>query len=143
MCRNDPGRCDEWDPVAGGNRAPLFPRTGLTAAPVPAGGETLLPQTCGTDRSVTDTPPYPEARVQWSRAHGRPARDVHGQLSGVPWWLQHDEAPMCPSCARPMAFTAPLEEGRDHRTALNFGGGGHGYAFACGPCEEGSFLWQC
>ena len=25
MCQNDPGMCEEWDPVAGGNRALLLP----------------------------------------------------------------------------------------------------------------------
>ncbi|MFB7113316.1 hypothetical protein [Streptomyces sp. NPDC056190] len=70
-------------------------------------------------------------------------RDVLGQLGGVPSWLQHDETPACPSRAQPMSFMAQLEEGRDHRTAMNFGGGGCGYVFVCASCEEGSFLWQC
>ncbi|MET8766830.1 DUF1963 domain-containing protein [Streptomyces sp. NPDC004658] len=143
MCQNDPGLCDEWDPVAGGNRALLFARTGLTAAPVPAEGETLLPETCGIDCTTADTAPYPEVRSRWSQAQGRPLRDVLGQLGGAPSWLQHDETPACPSCAEPMSFMAQLEEGRDHQTAMNFGGGGCGYAFACQPCEQGSFLWQC
>ncbi|MET9774232.1 DUF1963 domain-containing protein [Streptomyces sp. NPDC006367] len=143
MCQNDPGLCDEWDPAEGGNRALLFPRAGLVPAPVPAEGETLLPETCGIDRTTLDAVPYSEAREDWAQAHGRPLRDVLGQLGGVPSWLQHDETPECPSCARPMAFTAQLEEGRDHRTAMNFGGGGCGYAFACAPCGEGAFLWQC
>ena len=62
---------------------------------------------------------------------------------GVPSWLQHDETPTCPPCAQPMSFMAQLEEGRDYRTAMNFGGDGCGYAFACAPCKEGPFLWQC
>ncbi|MFD5970621.1 hypothetical protein ACFWGR_31085 [Streptomyces sp. NPDC060311] len=143
MCQNDPGLCDEWDPVAGGNRALLFPRAGLTPAPVPTGDETLLAETCGIDCTARDAAPYDEARGKWSQAHGRPLRDVLGQLGGTPSWVQHDETPACPSCARPMSFVAQLEEGRDDRTAMNFGGGGCGYAFACAPCEEGSFLWQC
>jgi hypothetical protein len=143
MCQNDPGLCDEWDPVAGGNRALLFPRAGLTPAPVPAEGETLLSETCGIDCTAIDAVPYHAARGNWSQAYGRPLRDVLGQLGGVPSWLQHDETPACPSCAQPMSFMAQLEEGRDHRTAMNFGGGGCGYAFACASCREGSFLWQC
>lgn len=142
MCQNDPGLCDEWDPVEGGNRALLFPRTGLMPAPVPTEGETLLSETSGIDRTEVDAVPYDEARDNWSQSHGRPLRDVLGQLGGVPSWLQQDETPACPSCARPMGFMAQFEEGRDHRTAMNFGGGGCGYAFACTPCKEGSFLWQ-
>lgn len=42
-----------------------------------------------------------------------------------------------------MSFMAQSEEGRDHRTEMNFGGGGCGYTSACAPCKEGSFLWQC
>ncbi|MFD9004060.1 DUF1963 domain-containing protein [Streptomyces sp. NPDC059582] len=142
MCQNDPGLCDEWDPSAGGNLALLFPRAGLTAAPVPTEGETLLPETCGIDRTAIDMASYHEARSHWAQAHGRPLEDVLGRLGGVPSWLQHDETPACPTCTQPMSFVAQLEEGRDHRTAINFGGGGCGYAFACAPCGEGSFLWQ-
>ncbi len=143
MCQNDPGLCDEWDPGAGGNRALLFPGVGLTVAPVPAEGETLLPETCGIDCTVIDAAAYSEARILWAQAHGSPVRDVLGQLGGVPSWLQHDETPTCPACGQPMNFVAQLEEGRDHQTTMNFGGGGCGYAFACSPCGEGSFLWQC
>ncbi|MDX6328614.1 MAG: hypothetical protein QOI83_997, partial [Streptomycetaceae bacterium] len=25
VCQNDPGMCEDWDPVAGGNRALVFP----------------------------------------------------------------------------------------------------------------------
>jgi hypothetical protein len=49
MCQNDPGLCDEWDPVSGGNRALLFPDDGLSAAPVPAEGVTALSEVCGVD----------------------------------------------------------------------------------------------
>jgi len=40
MCQNDPGLCVEWDLIAGGNRGAVVPRAGLTAAPVPAEGQT-------------------------------------------------------------------------------------------------------
>ncbi|MEW1603326.1 DUF1963 domain-containing protein [Streptomyces sp. DH-12] len=142
MCQNDPGLCDEWDPVAGGNRALVFPRAGLAPAPVPEEGETLLPETCGVDRTAVDAVSYSEARDRWAQASGRPVRDVLGGLGGAPAWLQGDETPVCPSCARAMSFVAQFEEGRDEGTAMNFGGGGCGYAFACVPCAEGAFLWQ-
>ncbi|TKA10985.1 hypothetical protein FCI23_13535 [Actinacidiphila oryziradicis] len=58
-------------------------------------------------------------------------------------WVQGDETPSCPLCARPMGFVARVEEGHDHRTAANFGGGGCGYAFVCASCGQGAFRWQC
>jgi hypothetical protein len=42
-----------------------------------------------------------------------------------------------------MPFVAQLEEGPDRRTAMNFGDTGNGYAFACAPCGQALFLWQC
>ncbi|MGW0082548.1 hypothetical protein [Streptomyces sp. NPDC003393] len=143
MCQNDPGLCEEWDSLAGGNRAFLFPRSGLAAVVVPTDGVTVAPETCGIDCAVVAEDDYHTARSHWSEAHGRPVRDVLGQLAGTPSWLQADETPACPSCGRAMGFVAQLEEGHDHRTSMNFGGGGRGYAFACTPCGKGSFLWQC
>ncbi|MFB7287676.1 hypothetical protein [Actinacidiphila glaucinigra] len=127
LCQNDPGMCEDWDPAAGGNRAYLF--TGaLTPAAVPAEGETLL-------GAVTELRPVPGGAAAAQRTLGR--------LGGEPDWLQSDETPHCPSCAAPMAFAAQLEEGADHATSANFGGGGRGYVFACRPCGESAFLWQC
>lgn len=72
-----------------------------------------------------------------------PMGDVLGQLGGQPAWLQNDETPACPTCARQMRLVVQLEEGRDHATAMNFGGRGEAYAFACEPCAQAVFLWQC
>ena len=58
-------------------------------------------------------------------------RDVLGQLYGEPSWIQGDETPECDCCNKPMRFVAQLEEGPDHRTAMNFGGGGVAYLFDC------------
>jgi uncharacterized protein with PIN domain len=41
-----------------------------------------------------------------------------------------------------MPLIVQLEEGPDHSTAMNFGGG-DAYAFACAPCGRAKFLWQC
>ncbi|MCZ0981704.1 hypothetical protein O1L60_29965 [Streptomyces diastatochromogenes] len=106
-------------------RVPLpgFPLTGRRPAPRrdrPRRG----------DRS----PPHPE--------HTPTRRPVLGRLGGAPDWLQDDETPLCPVCARHMAFTAQLEEGHDYATAANFGGGGLGYVFSCQHCGEAAFLWQ-
>ncbi|MEU8539416.1 hypothetical protein AB0C52_05345 [Streptomyces sp. NPDC048717] len=155
-CRNDPGMCEDWDPYAGGNRALLFARDGLAPLPVPeaaggADGEGAF--TLGAVRTVAlERVPgadYDQARAAWTgdeeegngEGAGKPA--VLGQLGGNPAWIQGDETPTCPACARPMPLAVQLEEGPDHRTSMNFGGGGCGYAFACEPCGQALFLWQC
>lgn len=126
-CQNDPGMCDDWEATSGGNRAFLF--TGdLVPAAVPEEGETLLGATTAL------RPVAPDASAEESAL---------GRLGGEPEWLQNDETPTCPRCAAPMAFTASLEEGRDHATAANFGGAGRAYVFTCRPCTEAAFLWQC
>ncbi|GAA3916220.1 hypothetical protein Aau02nite_27640 [Amorphoplanes auranticolor] len=35
-----------------------------------------------------------------------------------------------------------LEEGHNHRTAANFGGGGCAYGYRCRQCNTAAFLWQ-
>jgi uncharacterized protein YwqG len=142
MCQNDPGLCEEWDPAAGGNKALLFQSNHLAPALVPPGDDTLLPEACGISLKTVEGTSYYEASNSWSQAEDRPLSDVLGQLGGEPDWLQNDETPACPSCAAPMCFVAQLDEGHDHTTAINFGGG-YGYAFACEPCGHTSFLWQC
>ncbi|MEV7509706.1 hypothetical protein AB0O57_17320 [Streptomyces sp. NPDC091201] len=69
-------------------------------------------------------------------------RAVLGVLGGEPDWLQYDETPGCPGCARPMEFAAGLEEGPDPVTSMNFGSG-RGYAHVCRGCGRAAFLWQC
>lgn len=135
FCQNDPGMCDDWDATAGGNQAYLFPgestgeSTGqLRPATVPTEGETLL-------GAVTALRPHP--------ADAPTQEPILGRLGGAPDWLQNDETPVCPRCSTRMTFTAQLEEGHDHTTSANFGGGGIGYVFSCGPCAQAAFLWQC
>ncbi|MDB4873127.1 MAG: hypothetical protein JWL97_4131 [Gemmatimonadales bacterium] len=134
MCQNDPGLCGEWDPQSGGNRALLFSRDGLTAALVPAEGKTLFPESWKIGYVTVNEP------ADLAVLGGDP---VLGQLGGNPVWLQDDETPTCPSCAAPMGFVAQLEEGHGGNESMNFGGGGIGYAFACEPCAQGLFLFQC
>ncbi|WP_189554415.1 hypothetical protein [Streptomyces lavendofoliae] len=126
LCQNNPGLCDDWDATAGANRAFVFEGR-LSAATVPADGETLL-------GAVTALRPHP--------ADTPTAEPVLGRLGGEPDWLQGDETPGCPSCGAPMSFTAEFEEGADFATSANFGGGGLGYVFHCRPCSEAAFLWQ-
>jgi hypothetical protein len=142
MCQNDPGLCEEWDPIAGGNQALLFALPGLRAAVVPPGPATALGEVSAV-RCVMAAGDYEEARLGWAEREGRPGRDVLGQLGDQPSWVQHDETPACPGCGTPMSFAFQLEEGRDRHTAANFGGGGCGYGFTCHPCGTAAFLWQC
>ncbi|MDK1475791.1 hypothetical protein QNO07_20615 [Streptomyces sp. 549] len=142
MCQSDPGACEEWDPWAGGNRALLYGRDGLRPAEVPEGGPTLLAEVSGMDRTPVDAPTYSDASRQWADAPGRGLRDALGKVGGEPSWLQGDETPDCPGCSAPMEFAAQWEEGHDHKTAVNFGGGGCGYGFVCRACLRAVFLWQ-
>jgi hypothetical protein len=140
MCQNDPGLCDEWDPVSGGNQALLFPVAGLRPAVVPDGPGTTLGEVSAVEY-VTVEEDYSRARHAWAGREGRPVSDVLGQLGGRPWWLQHDETPSCSGCAAEMSFAVQLAEGHDYRTSMNFGGG-YGYGFTCGLCNAAAFLWQ-
>ncbi|MFJ2805955.1 DUF1963 domain-containing protein [Kitasatospora sp. NPDC087271] len=150
MCQNDPGMCEEWDPQAGGNRALIFPAAALQPIPVHTLDEDddQEPVPLGSVSAVTyETPSttadYGQACNEWASRPDRTPLDVLGQLGGQPAWLQNDETPACPTCARQMKLVVQLEEGRDHATAMNFGGRGEAYAFACEPCAQAVFLWQC
>jgi hypothetical protein len=127
FCQNDPGMCDDWSATSGANRAYVLAGE-LVPVTAPAAGEVLLD-------TVTGLKVEPESASAESRALGR--------LGGEPEWIQDDETPGCPSCSTPMTFLAELEEGHDWATKANFGGGGRGYVFSCGPCAEATFLWQC
>ncbi|KJS63329.1 hypothetical protein VM95_03810 [Streptomyces rubellomurinus] len=154
MCQNDPGMCEEWDPQAGGNRALLFPTAALQPIPVPTLDEDededddREPILLGAVSAIAYEEPstaadYGQACKDWASRPGRTQLDVLGQLGGRPAWLQNDETPACPACAGEMPLVVQLEEGRDHATAMNFGGRGEAYAFACEPCAQAVFLWQC
>lgn len=147
MCQNDPGMCDEWSPTAGGNRALLFPAEGLAPMPAPTpgeGGEEALCLGAVNAVNLVHSPEadYGSAREEWAGRTGNGLRNVLGRLGGRPDWLQGDETPGCPACTRPMDLAAQLEEGPDHSTAMNFGGG-TAFAFMCAPCVQAAFLWQC
>lgn len=140
MCQNSPGMCEEWDAVAGGNQALAFAAGGLVPASVPVGPATMLGEVSAV-QCVRVSEDYDWARQAWPGREGRPSRDVLGQLGGEPSWVQADETPACPQCAKPMSFVVQLEEGH-YRTAANFGGGGCGYGFACQACGTAAFCWQ-
>ena len=142
MCQNDPGLCEEWDATAGGNRAYVLGADAVYLSGPPGDGITLMEETSGVEFVEVDGEDYFAARELWSEQTGRRAVDVLGQLGGDPAWLQFDETPTCGGCTGPMTFVVQLEEGHDHRTSANFGGGGCGYGFRCGPCGTAAFLWQ-
>jgi hypothetical protein len=146
MCQNDPGMCDEWSPTAGGNKALLFPaaRVRPMLAPGADDSEDVLRLGAVNAVALVSLPAadYGSAREEWSSRGGNELGNVLGQLGGQADWLQNDETPGCPACTRPMDLVAQLEEGPDHATAMNFGGRGTAFAFACQPCVEAAFLWQ-
>ncbi len=145
MCQNDPGMCDDWSPTAGGNRALLLPATELRPMAGPDEGEGILHLDAVNAVNLVSlaASDYGSAREEWGSRSGNDLWSVLGQLGGQADWLQDDETPECPSCARPMDLVAQFEEGPVHATAMNFGGGGAAFAFACEPCVQASFLWQC
>lgn len=142
MCQNDPGSCDEWDANAGGNKVYKINPDKLEMINPPAEGITQLEEEWNSSIIEFDSEDYDEAREEWSQENNESRRKVLGQLFGEPTWLQSDDTPDCDTCGKPMRFVAQLEEGPNHDTAMNFGGGS-AYVFDC-KCEHSAkFLWQC
>jgi hypothetical protein len=143
MCENDPGMCDDWDAEGGGNAVVAVVADGLHLAAIPAEGEVERPR-YGARVEIMKADGYDKARGLWVEQNPeRRGREVLGQIGGTPGWLQADETPSCAGCDTPMTFVAQLEQGPDHRTEMNFGGGGCGYVFDC-DCARATpkFLWQ-
>ncbi|MGW5274572.1 hypothetical protein ACWEQP_18735 [Streptomyces sp. NPDC004044] len=145
MCQNDPGMCDEWSPTASGNRALLYPFDALQPMAAPGPNEDVLRLGAVNAVTLVSSPSadYFSAREEWGKCSGNGLENVLGQLGGEPDWLQGDETPTCSTCTQPMILVAQFEDGPDHSTAMNFGGCGTAFAFACGPCIQAAFLWQC
>ena len=142
MCQNDPGVCDEWEADGGGNCALQVGDVPLEVAALPADGNVSRGEAHGARSEIRTEGDYPAAREDWIAAGGD-ARAILGSLGGVPDWLQGDETPTCGHCSATMDFVAQLEEGPDHRTAMNFGGGGVAYVFRCGCAHKpAKLLWQ-
>lgn len=138
MCDNDPGMCDEWDAEGGGNKVIIVNHENLEFFS-PDDVELAIRKTeYGAKIVEANALDYDSARENWE-GNGR---EVLGQLYGEPVWLQADETPECDCCKQSMRFVAQLEEGPDHRTAMNFGGGGVAYLFDCKAGKTAKFLWQ-
>lgn len=105
----------------------------------PQDSEMALRQTeYGAKIVNADEEDYDTARENWEGNR----RLVLGQLYGEPSWIQGDETPKCDCCNKKMRFVAQLEEGPDHNTDMNFGGG-CGYLFDCKEGKTAKFLSQC
>ena len=143
MCQNDPGLCDEWDADAGGNAVIVVPAKSIGSVAPPEEGETIRPVRYSAAVVEIEGGSYDEARENWAASAGVNFRNVLGQIGGVPAWLQGEEVPFCDSCKAPMSFVAQLEEGPDHETSMNFGGGGCAYVYHC-RCDKDNakMLWQ-
>lgn len=139
QCQNDPGMCDEWDAVSGGNAAVLT-SAGSVAMAVPAGTTTLPAHTAVAFRHYDDVGGE-ETPDDAYCALLDDDPEVLGKVGGVPLWIQGDETPTC-ACGRAMTFFAPLEDRGGG--GINFGDSGSGYAFVCVDCmDQAKFLWQC
>jgi hypothetical protein len=144
MCANDPGMCEEWDPDAGGNRAFAVDAADLVAMKPPKKGQTTREGRFGVRIESLAGQDYDAARDEWCRMNGARGREIVGQMFGTPAWVQGEQIPGCDDCGQPMRFVAQLEEGPDHETAINFGGGGCGYVFDCRcGAQSAKLLWQC
>lgn len=140
QCQHNPGLCEEWDPLAGGNAALVVEARGCTPLAVPP-GETLLP----AESRLRFVPYAPRAGDTTDDAYAsavdEPNSRVVGKLGGQPLWMQGDETPKC-KCRLKMSFVGQLESRGGG--GINFGDAGAGYAFVCSRCaNEARFLWQC
>jgi hypothetical protein len=139
MCNNDPGMCDEWDADGGGNKVIIIDEKNLGFFQPVEPELSLRGITYGVKFVETDDIDYDTARENWTGDK----RAILGQLYGEPSWIQGDETPQCDCCNKMMRFVSQLEEGPDHSTAMNFGGGGVAYLFDCKEGKTAKFLWQC
>lgn len=143
MCQAKPGLCDEWDANAGGNAVLVVGAGQLESMPAPGGENVVRATRYGAFTVPVEAASYDDARSHWASSTGQAMRQVLGQLGGQPSWIQGDETPSCDQCGEGMAFVAQLEEGPDHQTAMNFGGG-CAYVFQCARCDASAkLLWQC
>ncbi len=139
MCQNDPGMCEEWHADEGGNKVLVLAAEELEIFN-PTHPEIALRKTAYSGKVIEmDVENYEEALDKWEGN----ARDILGSLYGEPDWIQGEETPSCDCCNEKMRFVAQLEEGTDHNTAMNFGGGGIAYLFDCSKGKTAKFLWQC
>jgi hypothetical protein len=142
MCQAQPGLCDEWDANAGGNAVIVSEIDDLTLLAAPEGSDLVRQTRYGASSVSIEAESYDDARNGWASNSDQGMRQILGQIGGQPSWIQGDETPLCDRCKESMTFVAQLEQGPDHRTAMNFGGG-CAYVFECQRCDASAkLLWQ-
>lgn len=126
--------CDHWD-----NSKVVIVDSGNLEFVNPEEKQTALRETqYGAKIAAVVADDYDMAREDYPVRR----RDILGQISGSPVWLQDDDTPNCDCCGDKMHFVAQLEEGPDYETAMNFGGG-CGYLFDCAIGRTAKFITQC
>lgn len=143
MCTSEDDNCCPWEADSGANKAFCSPAKNLKIQNAPEGKYATTREIChGAVIEISKIPNYGQARHERGQRTQK-WRDVVGQMGGTPGWIQGAEAPICHECGQPMRYVAQLEEGPDHATRMNFGGG-CGYVFDC-ACNDrvAQFLWQC
>ena len=145
MCRNKPGMCSEWHADAGGNAVVVTGTEHLQLVDPPPQAKKSLRQIRYSAKllPIEEAPDYESAAAGWADATGTDLRQLLGQVSDSPAWVEYEEIPTCDACGEPMQFVAQLEQGPDRKTEMNFGGG-WAYVFRCGcAARRAKMLWQC
>ena len=145
MCENDPGCCEQWDALSGGNAVlKVSVDKDFSAMVAPSEGITIRDTRYGGTLVDVEDGDYLTRKSECAAQLGTDYANVLGQFQGEPDWLQADETPACSGCGRRMQFVAQLEQGPEPATEMNFGGLGRAYVFDC-TCgsEQAKFLWQC
>ncbi len=142
MCQNDPGMCDDYSPISGGNIARVHAVQGLEPM-TPPRGETMLSAIDGLRLQPYEAREEDEnaATDAYESARQAAGDDVLGRTGRAPVWVQSDETPTC-RCGQAMRFVLQLED--TGGGGINFGDLGCGYVFLCMGCgDQAQFLWQC
>lgn len=117
--------CLEWGPT-------FFRMDGDTLTPLAGGAEIpAAGSATGREADLEECAVVLKPLLPGKRAKG-------GKVGGAPAWIQPDETPTCPTCARAMAFAAQLES--DAR--ISYGDAGRLYAFVCPECRVVATLIQ-
>lgn len=139
MCMSPSGVCATWEPF-GANLVLIVPLDGQLHSP-PADATHALRELEGVELRPFAVAPDAEFDGEaYEEARGAidPRRFVLGHV-GDPSGSVNEVIPNCPRCQQPMRFVVQLEEGSNHETAMNFGGG-TAFAFVCAGCPNSGAL---
>jgi hypothetical protein len=118
--------CLEWDPM-------FFDLSGDTPLPLPAGGAA----TKSVEAQSREASLPARKAILVAAASGKNA-GKRSKLGGGPIWVQSDETPDCPKCAKRMTFV--LQVTSDAR--VSFGDTGLLYFYICADCLVSASLVQ-